>query len=133
VKLEDRSHAHGLLRHSLALAEDVGFDRLASVNRGILGYLDALSGDKRGEGALRESIRRASAAGFVLDALDGRSLLAALMVDRGDRSGAWRELEQVLQQAQALRYTRLRVEARELLDGLRAKAAPPSSKRSPNA
>lgn len=133
LKLGDRSHAHGLLRHSLALAEDVGFDRLASVNRGLLGYLDALSGDKRGEAALRESIRRASASGFVLDALDERSLLAALMVDRGDRGGAWRELEQVLQQAQALRYTRLRVEARELLDGLRAKAAPPSSKRSPSA
>lgn len=133
VKLDDRSHAHGLLRHSLALAEDVGFDRLASVNRGILGYLDALSGDKRGEGALRESIRRASASGFVLDALDGRSLLAALMVDRGDRGGAWRELELVLQHAQALRYARLRVEARELLDGLRAKAAPASSKRTPSA
>jgi tetratricopeptide (TPR) repeat protein len=131
LKLDERARAHGLLRHSLALAEDVGFDRLASVNRGLLGFLEALLGDKRGEAALRESIRRANAAGFALDALDLRSLLAALMADRGDRGGAWRELEHVLQQAQALRYARLRSETREALDALRAKAGPPSSKRSP--
>ncbi len=131
LKLDDRARAHGLLRHSLALAEDVGFERLATINRGLLGYLDALSGDRRGEAALREAIRRANASGFAIDALDGRALLAQLMVERGDRGGAWRELEQVLQQAQSLRYARVRSEARELLDGLRAKAGPPSSKRSP--
>ena len=60
-----------------------------------------------------------------------QATVAELMVERGDRGGAWRELEQVLQQAQSLRYARVRSEARELLDGLRAKAGPPSSKRSP--
>ena len=130
LKLGDPAHAHGLLRHSLELAESVGFDRLASMNRGLLGYLDALSGDKRGEVALRESIRRATASGFAIDALDGRALLASLMAERGDRGGAWRELETVLQQAQSLRYARLRIEAREMLDGLRGNAGPASSKRS---
>jgi hypothetical protein len=131
LKLDDRARAHGLLRHSLALAEDVGFERLATINRGLLGYLDALSGDKRGELALREAIRRANASGFAIDALDGRALLAQLMVERGDRGGAWRELEHVLQQAQSLRYARVRSEAREMLDALRAKVGPASSKRSP--
>jgi tetratricopeptide (TPR) repeat protein len=131
LKLDDRARAHGLLRHSLALAEDVGFDRLANVNRGLLGYLEALLGERRGDAALREAIRRANASGFALDALDLRSLLAALMADRGDRGGAWREMEGVHQHAQALRYARLRAETREALDALRAKAGPPSSKRSP--
>jgi hypothetical protein len=53
------------------------------------------------------------------------------MVERGDRGGAWRELEHVLQQAQSLRYARVRSEAREMLDALRAKVGPASSKRSP--
>jgi hypothetical protein len=119
------------MRHTACLAEDVCFVRLATINRGLLGYLDALSGDKRGELALREAIRRANASGFAIDALDGRALLAQLMVERGDRGGAWRELEHVLQQAQSLRYARVRSEAREMLDALRAKVGPASSKRSP--
>lgn len=121
--LEDYPRAYGALKQSVALCDELGYDRLASHNRMFLAFLDALAGDLEADKTLLQGIRYAEANDFTWDVLGGRQLLARLYVQRGEVDAA------------RLEYQRLRTLARaagnqliadDCLTALRAMGAPPS-------
>jgi tetratricopeptide (TPR) repeat protein len=98
--LEDYPRAYGALKQSVALCDELGYERLASHNRMFLAFLDALAGDGEAEKTLLQGIRYAEANDFTWDVLGGHSLLARLHHKRGEGDAA------------RLEYQKLRVLAR---------------------
>ncbi len=95
VRLADFARAYGAIQQSLALCDEAGFERLASHNRMVLAFLDALAGDTAAEKTLVQGIRYAEANDFTWDVIGGRSLLAQLLQKRGDVVNAKREYEKL--------------------------------------
>ena len=89
----DYAHAYGAFKQSLALCDELGFERLASHDRMFLAFLDALAGDADAEKTLVQGIRYAEANDFTWDVIGGRALLAQLLQRRGDLGGARIEYE----------------------------------------
>ncbi len=114
-RLGDLPRAYATLTESLQIAEEAGYERIASLNRVHLAYLDGQSGKPGAEALLRELVGYAEARGYHADALEGRSLLASLLVARGARDEAQRELELVLRMADSYGNGFIAEDAREAL------------------
>lgn len=123
-RIGDLPRAYAALSESLEVARATGNERLVSVNRIHLAYLDGVSGVAGAENLLRELIRYSDAHGWVTDALEGRYLLGMLLLHRGAKDDGKRELEEVLGLATAKGNRLVAEDAREALLQLQAPAAP---------
>lgn len=101
IILEDYPRAYGALKQSVALCDELGYDRLASHNRMFLAFLDALAGDREADRVLIQGIRYAEANDFTWDVLGGRQLLARLHAHRGDVDEARLEYQRLRELAKA--------------------------------
>jgi eukaryotic-like serine/threonine-protein kinase len=124
-RLGDLPRAYAALTESKEISDAAGQERLGTLNRIHLAYLDGMRGVDGAEAQLRDAVRYVDSRGFVTDGLEGRFLLGMLHLQNGEVDDAKRELAQVL--AQAVEYgNRLVVEdAREALVavGMRVQAA----------
>jgi eukaryotic-like serine/threonine-protein kinase len=84
----DPARAYGALKQSVALCDELGYERLASHNRMYLAYLDALAGDVEAEKVLVQGILYAESNDFTWDVISGRHLLARLHMNRGEADAA---------------------------------------------
>ncbi len=123
ILLEDYPRAYGALKQSVALCDELGYERLGSHNRMFLAFLDALAGDPDADRVLLQGIRYAEANDFTWDVLGGRQLLARLYAHRGDNDAARLEYQRLRQLAKAAGN---RLVADDCLDALRALGATPS-------
>ena len=121
--LEDYPRAYGALKQSVALCDELGYDRLASHNRMFLAFLDALAGDLDAEKVLLQGIRYAEANDFTWDVLGGRYLLAQLHHQRGEADAARLEYQKLRALARAAGN---RLIADDCGTALREMGAPPS-------
>lgn|GEM_PF-270369 len=119
--LEDYPRAYGALKQSVALCDELGYDRLASHNRMFLAFLDALAGDADAERILLQGIRYAEANDFTWDVISGRQLLARLRQQRGEADAARLEYQKLRDLARAAGH---RLVADDCLAALRAMGAP---------
>jgi hypothetical protein len=111
IRLADFARAYGAIQQSVALCDEAGFERLASLNRMFLAFLDALAGDAEADKTLAQGIRYAEANQFTWDVIGGLSLFAHLLRRKGDVAGAKAE------------YTRLEKLARDAGNSLVAEDA----------
>lgn len=98
-RMGELPRAYAALSESLTLAESAGFERLASINRIHLSYLDGLVETPNALGNLERLILEAEARGYLNDALEGRFLLSMLRLHRGELLLARRGFEEVLASA----------------------------------
>ena len=117
-RMADLPRAYAALTESLEIARAAGSERLVSLNRMHLAYLDGLSGVAGAEQLLRDLVRYANAYGYVTDALEGRLLIGLLMKHRGAADEARRELEEVATLAAAKTNNLVLEDAREALAAL---------------
>ncbi|WP_437530647.1 protein kinase [Sorangium sp. So ce726] len=117
-RLGDLPRAYASLTESKELAEESGHERLASINRAHLAYLDGLSGAAGAGELLRELARYADARAYRTDALESRYLLGALLKQRGLVKEARRELAEVLDLASAYGNKLVADDARSALSEL---------------
>ena len=89
----DLPRAYAALQASLAVADEIGADRVANLDVLMLAYLDALGGSESARQRLGERLAHAEAQNFTWDVLTGRYLLGKLLAQSGDVAGARRELE----------------------------------------
>jgi serine/threonine protein kinase/tetratricopeptide (TPR) repeat protein len=120
-RLGDLPRAYAALTESKELADAAGQDRLATLNRIHLAYLDGMRGVDGAETQLRDAVRYVDGRGYVTDGLEGRFLLGMLHLQNGQVADAQRELGQVL--AQALEYGN-RLVADDAREALATVAAP---------
>ena len=88
IRLSDYPRAYGALKQSIALCDEAGHERLASLNRMFLAFLDALAGDAEADKTLVQGIRYAEANSFTWDVIGGLSLYAHLLQRRGETDSA---------------------------------------------
>ena len=100
-RLGDLPRAYAALTESKEIAEALGNERLVTLNRIHLAYLDGASGLPDADKLLRDLNRYAESRGFLTDAREGRFLLGSLLAQQGSREEARRELESVLAMAVA--------------------------------
>jgi tetratricopeptide (TPR) repeat protein len=117
-RLGELPRAYASMTESLEIAESAGFERLVSINRIHLTYLDGLAEAPNALSMLKELIRYADSRGYLTDVLEGRYLLGALELHRGDLAEAKRELESVLSMAIAYGNKLVADDAREALRAL---------------
>ena len=129
ILLEDHPRAYGALKQSVALCDELGYERLASHNRMFLAFLDALAGDDDAERVLVQGIRYAESNDYTWDVLGGRQLLARLRVHQGDVDAARLEYQKLRALAKAAGN---RLIADDCLVALRALGATPSQPPPPN-
>ena len=98
-RLGDLPRAYAALTESKELSDAAGQERLGTLNRIHLAYLDGMRGVDGAETQLRDAVRYVDSRGFVTDALEGRFLLGMLHLHHGQVVDATRELAQVLAQA----------------------------------
>ncbi len=132
-RLGELPRAYAALTESKEVAEALGNERLATLNRLHLAYLDGASGLPDADKLLRDLIRYAESRGFLTDAREGRFLLGSLLAQRGQKSEARRELEGVLAMAVAQSDQATAEESREALESLDTGAPPPSPRPSEEA
>jgi hypothetical protein len=94
-RMNDLSRAHAALTESMEVARATGLERVISINRIHLAYLDGLRGAPGAEDLLRDLMRSSSSLGYWTDALDAHLRLGALLRRRGAAEEAKRELEAV--------------------------------------
>lgn len=123
ILLEDYPRAYGALKQSVALCDELGYDRLASHNRMFLAFLDARAGDPEADRVLIQGIRYAEANDFTWDVLGGRQLLARLFAHRGEMDDARLEYQRLRGLAKAVGN---RLVADDCLAALRAMGPTPS-------
>lgn len=92
VRLDDFPRAYGALKQSLALCDELGYERLGSHNRMFLAFLDGIAGAEDAEAQILRGIDYAMAHLFTWDEIGGRALLAQLHEARGMQSEAIGEL-----------------------------------------
>jgi len=113
--LGDFPRAYAALTESKELAEALGAERLVTINRIHLAFLDGVSGLPDAEKLLRDLIAYAESRGFSSDGREGRYLLGTLLAHKGEKPAARRELESVLAMAEAQRDQAIVEESREAL------------------
>ena len=123
-RLGEMQRAYASFTESKEIAEALGHERLTSLNRIHLAYLDGLSGVAGAEALLRDLIRYADARGYWTDVLEGRYLLGALLLHRGAAEEGRRELGEALSGAEAYGNRLIAEDAREAL--ARPSEAPPT-------
>jgi tetratricopeptide (TPR) repeat protein len=93
TRLNDFARAYGAIQQSLALCDECGYERLGSLNRMFLAYLDGIAGRADAEKLLEQGIAYAEANDFLWDVIGGRTMLAQLNQRRGDHVRARAEFE----------------------------------------
>lgn len=93
VRMGDFARAYGAIQQSLALAEELAYERLANHNRMFLAYLDGMRGHDDAPRHLEAALRHAEAHEYTGDVVSGRWLLAQLFERRGERMYARSEYE----------------------------------------
>jgi eukaryotic-like serine/threonine-protein kinase len=88
VRLNDFARAYGALQQSLALCEELGYERLGSHNKMFLAFLDAVAGDADAEKHLHLGRHRRPLAPRAAPAAAGRLRHRATRVPAPARSGA---------------------------------------------
>ncbi|MEZ4307404.1 MAG: hypothetical protein R3F14_05080 [Polyangiaceae bacterium] len=122
-RIGDLPRAYAALSESLEVARNAANERLVSLNRIHIAYLDGVSGVAGADDLLRDLVRYASAHNYWTDALEGRLLLGLLLVHRGARDEADRELNEVLALAESKGNRLIAEDAREALAKLHAPAS----------
>lgn len=117
-RLGDLPRSYASMTESKEIAEASGHERLVSLNRMHLAYLDGLSGVPGADALLRDLIRYADARGYWTDVLESRYLLGALLLSRGAVEEARHELEQALSMAVSYGNKLIADDAREALERL---------------
>lgn len=125
LRLEDYPRAYGALKQSLAVADELGFERLSNHDRMFLAFLDgrAGAGESEADKVLLQGIRYAEANDFTWDVLGGRFLNAKLLDHRGDRDGARLEYQKLRDLARAAGNRLVEADCHE---ALLAMGSPPS-------
>jgi serine/threonine protein kinase/tetratricopeptide (TPR) repeat protein len=100
-RLGDLPRAYAALSESKEVAEAAGNERLVTLNRIHLAYLDGVGGVPDASKLLRDLVRYAESRGYLNDMREGRYLLGALLAHQGQRDEARREFEALLQIAEA--------------------------------
>jgi hypothetical protein len=95
------ARAYASLESSIAVAEEIGSERLINLSRMLLAYLGAAKGSDAAATELGERLAKAEAKKLTWDTLTGRYLLGRLLAERGDATGARRELELARKLAQS--------------------------------
>ncbi len=113
--LGDFPRAYAALTESKEVAEALGAERLVTINRIHLAYLDGVSGQPDADKLLRDLIVYAESRGFYSDGREGRLLLGRLLAHKGAKAEARRELESVMAMAQTQRDQSTVEESREAL------------------
>jgi tetratricopeptide (TPR) repeat protein len=121
IVIDDHPRAYGALKQSVALCDELGYDRLTNHNRMFLAFLDALAGDVEANKVLCQGIRYAESNDYTWDVLGGRLLLARLHQHRGETDSARLEFQRLRELA---RGAGNRFVADECLNALRAMGAP---------
>jgi tetratricopeptide (TPR) repeat protein len=101
VHIQDYPRAYGAVKQSLALCDELGFERLASHDRMYLAFLDGLAGQPDADKVILQGIRYAEANEFTWDVLGGRLLLAKLLEHRGESDAARLEYQKLRDLARA--------------------------------
>ncbi len=114
-QLGDFPRAYAALTESKEVAEALGAERLVTLNRIHLAYLDGMSGLPDADKLLRDLIAYAESRGFHGDGREGRYLVGVLLAHQGAKVEARRELENVMAMAQAQRDHATVEESREAL------------------
>src|SRR5262249_51188846 len=127
-RLGDLPRSYAALTESKEIAEAMGSERLVTLNRIHLAYLDGVSGLPDAVQLLRDLNRYAESRGFLTDAREGRFLLGALLAQQGKKDEARRELGSVLAMAMAQGDQATADESRELLAKIDAGDPGPSGK-----
>ena len=125
VVLQDYPRAYGALKQSVALCDELGYDRLASHNRMFLAFLDSLAGDNDAERVLMQGIRYAEANDYTWDVLGGRHLLARLHESRGAKDAARLEYQKLRDLARAAGNRLVAVDCAAALRGMGAPVSYP--------
>jgi serine/threonine protein kinase/tetratricopeptide (TPR) repeat protein len=120
IRLSDYPRAYGALKQSIALCDEAGYDRLSSLNRMFLAFLDALAGDAEADKTLVQGIRYAEANSFTWDVLGGLSLYAHLLQRRGETGAARAEYEKLKKLAQEAGNALLAGDAESALKAMEA-------------
>ena len=97
--LGDLPRAYAALSESKEVADAAGSERLVTLNRMYLAYLDGVSGLPDADKLLRDLIRYAESRGYLTDARQGRLQLGQLLAHKGAKEEARREFEQLVQLA----------------------------------
>ena len=92
MRVGDLPRAYAVLQSSLAVAEEIGSERMVNLNGMMLAYLDALKGSDEARQTLVQRIAKAEMQRWTWDVLTGRYLLGKLYLERGDARAARREL-----------------------------------------
>jgi eukaryotic-like serine/threonine-protein kinase len=121
-RLGDFPRAYAALTESKEVAEGMGNERLVTLNRIHLAYLDGIGGLPEADQLLRDLNRYAESRGYLTDAREGRFLLGAFLAQKGQIEAARRELEGTLAMSLAQSDRATAEESRELLARL---AEPP--------
>ena len=95
------ARAYASLESSIAVAEEIGSQRLINLSRMLLAYLGAVKGSDAAATELGERLAKAEAKKLTWDTLTGRYLLGRLLAERGDVTAARRELELARKLAQS--------------------------------
>jgi serine/threonine protein kinase/tetratricopeptide (TPR) repeat protein len=135
LRLEDYPRAYGALKQSLAVADELGFERLSNHNRMFLAFLDGRAGaaESDAERILLQGIRYAEANDFTWDVLGGRFVHAKLLAHRGHTAAARLEYEKVRDLARAAGNRLVETDCHEALiyAGSPSSQPPPASMRGP--
>jgi ATP/maltotriose-dependent transcriptional regulator MalT len=107
IRVGELARGYAALHASLDVAEENGYDRIATFDRLFLAYLDALDGLPGGDELIEACMAQAEQRGWELDHLTGRYLRGKLLAQRGELDAAAKEL-------QAVREAALRLENRPL-------------------
>jgi eukaryotic-like serine/threonine-protein kinase len=117
-RMGELPRAYASMTESMEIAESGGFERLASINRIHLTYLNGLAESPTAVATLKELIRYADSRGYLTDVLEGRYLLGVLGLHLGEVAEAKRELESVLSMAIAYGNRLIADDARDALTPL---------------
>ncbi|MFO0675091.1 MAG: protein kinase [Polyangiaceae bacterium] len=117
VRLDDYARAYGAFQQSLLHCDESGFERLGSLNRMFLAYLDAVQGEVGAQDLVEQAVRYAEANEFRWDEVSGRALLAALHARKGNVREARSEYERL---AEVARETGNRLAAEDAASALAA-------------
>jgi serine/threonine protein kinase/tetratricopeptide (TPR) repeat protein len=137
LRLEDYPRAYGALKQSLAVADELGFERLSNHNRMFLAFLDGRAGaaESDADRILLQGIRYAEANDFTWDVLGGRFVHAKLLEHRGHSGAARLEYEKLRDLARAAGNRLVETDCHEALlaAGSPSSQPPPASIRGPGA
>jgi eukaryotic-like serine/threonine-protein kinase len=114
-RIGDHPRAYAAFVESLDLCREMELERLINLNQMHLALLDGLRNFEGADERIITHIRHADARGYLWDVLEGKFLLARLMLRHGDHVRAKKYLREVLDLSEEHRHELLRLDALELM------------------